>query len=400
MQKTVIEGLVRVKESYQVPDKLMSILLNKETREDLFKAFLKVERDLSYDWFTNYFQETQADRKDKKQDFTPDEVIKLASKVLGKANSNADLCAGTGGLTIKRWVDNQYATFYVEEFSDAAMPFLLFNLAIRNMNAVVKHGDTLRQEFKTTYKLTKGTQFSDIESSTDSVTFKSVDTVIMNPPYSLKWQPDKDYIKQNRFEPFKRLAPKSKADYAFILDGLSKLNDSGTLVAIMPSGILYRGGAEKVIRTELLKQNLIDTIISLPENLFLKTPTGTNLVVIKKNRSDKNILFINAEKEFTKSKNLNVLEEKHINNILDTYKKRKAIKRFSSVVELDEISNKDNYFNLNIPRYVDTFVPEPDIDLEDVYKDLTECNQDIANAKEALSPMLKELNLEKYIGVL
>lgn len=132
-----INNLIGIDESYKAPIKLQTILNDSNMRENLFNKFLEKETDLSFDWFADYFQEEHSDRKNKKQDFTPDGIVKLISSLLGKFNINVDICAGTGGLTIKRWSANHNGKFYCEEFSDRAMPFLLFNLMIRNMNAIV-----------------------------------------------------------------------------------------------------------------------------------------------------------------------------------------------------------------------------------------------------------------------
>jgi len=174
-----INELIGVEESFHASYKLKEILSDQQKRENLFDQFLKVESDLSFDWFTEYYQAEQSDRKNKKQDFTPDGIVTLASNLLGKTESNVDLCAGTGGLTIKRYVSNSNAEFYCEEFSDRAIPFLLFNLAIRNVNAIVCHGDSLTHEFKAVYKLTTCETYSNINKKENAAQFKA-DTVIMN----------------------------------------------------------------------------------------------------------------------------------------------------------------------------------------------------------------------------
>lgn len=143
-----INNLIGIDESYKAPIKLQTILNDSSKRVELFNQFLNKESDLSFDWFTDYFQEEHSDRKNKKQDFTPDGIVKLVSSLLGNFKINADICAGTGGLTIKRWSENHNGKFYCEEFSDRAIPFLLFNLMIRNIDAVVFHGDSLSKKAK------------------------------------------------------------------------------------------------------------------------------------------------------------------------------------------------------------------------------------------------------------
>lgn len=262
-----INELLGITESFHSSYKLLDILKNKEERENLFVKFLEFENDLSFDWFTEYFQEEHSDRKVKKQEFTPDGLIKIASGVLGNTNSNADICAGTGGLTIKRWFENKTATFYCEEFSDRAIPFLIFNLAIRNMNAIICHGDSLTREFKAIYKLTKGEQFSSIENI-ETIPEIKTQTVIMNPPFSLPWTPKKEYLEQQRFTDYSVLAPKSKSDFAFLLTGLNLLEENGTMSIILPHGVLFRGASELEIRKKIIELNYLDAVINIPRKTF------------------------------------------------------------------------------------------------------------------------------------
>ncbi|WP_248706875.1 HsdM family class I SAM-dependent methyltransferase, partial [Convivina praedatoris] len=260
--------LIDVKESYQAPIKLEKIMLDSEQRTKLFDSFLAEQSDLSFDWFTEFFQTEQADRKDKKQDYTTDGIATVASELLGSTTSNADICAGTGGLTIKRWRDNPDARYYCEEFSDRAIPFLLFNLAIRNIDGIVWHGDSLTREEFATYKLSKGSQYSSIEKVNEKGLLDNnikTDTVIMNPPYSMPWNPKPEYLQQPRFSEYEVLAPKSKSDYAFLLEGLYHLADNGTMSIILPHGILFRGQAEAKIRKQLIENNYIDAVIGLPD---------------------------------------------------------------------------------------------------------------------------------------
>lgn len=160
----VINSLINIKESYKASDALMKLLFNKEGREQLFKEFIKIEKDMSYDWFHAYFQEEHADRKVKKQDFTPNSVSEVLSKLVGDSSSTLDVAAGTGGITIQKWLlDKRSVKFFdykpsmffysCEELADRAVPFLLFNLAIRGMNATVVHGDVLSREVKQVYYL-------------------------------------------------------------------------------------------------------------------------------------------------------------------------------------------------------------------------------------------------------
>lgn len=383
-----INKIFRVDESFHASYKLAETLTDEHKRNQIFEEFLCEDEDLSHDWFTEYYQSEHSDRKGKKQDFTPDGIIRIASDILGNTNSNADICAGTGGLTIKRWAENKHATFYCEELSDRAMPFLLFNLAIRNMDAIVCHGDSLTREVKRIYRLTPSDKFSCISELDKSPIFK-IETAIMNPPYSLPWSADSNFINDKRFADFEVLAPKSKADFAFLLHGLHFLKDDGVMTIILPHGVLFRGAAEEKIRKKLIEMNYLDAVIGLPEKTFYNTDIPTVILVLKKNRAEKTILFVDASKEFTKNGKQNVIEQRHINKILDVYHNRKELDRFSHIATLEEI--KENDFNLNIPRYVDTYEPEPTVSLEMIMKEMIEIDKQIEQSSKELSKMLYEL---------
>ena len=215
------------------------------------------------------------------------------------------------------------------------------------------------------------------------------DAVVMNPPYSLKWPADKGFLQDPRFSPYGVLPPKSKADYAFLLHGFYHLKNTGTMAIVLPHGVLFRGAAEGKIRKKLLENGSIDAVIGLPSNLFYSTSIPTVIVVLKKDKTDRSVMFIDASKGFEKKKNQNELREEDIQKILDTYEKREDVERYAHLAKFDEI--KENDFNLNIPRYVDTFVPEPPVDLKKVAADLHETNVEIEKNQRELVGMLKEL---------
>lgn len=383
-----INKLLGVDESYKASSVLFKKLMSKDERQKLFKVFLAKETDLTFDWFTDYFQEEHSDRKKNKQDFTPDGVVTLVNRLLGSTQFNADICAGTGGLTIKRWSENKEAHIYCEEYSDRAMPFLLFNLAIRNMDAVVFHGDSLTRKAKGYYRIEPGKQFADIQKIDDLAVTKA-ETVVMNPPYSFKWKPVKEMLDEPRFKPFGVLAPKSKADFAFLLEGLNRLSDAGTMAIILPHGVLFRGQAEGKIRQKILELGYIDTVIGLPEKLFFNTDIPTVVVILRRHRADDKVFFIDASKEFTKHKNHNRLEKEHIEKILAAYHDRKDVDKFAHLAGMAEL--KENDFNLNIPRYVDTFEPEPVPSLTEITADMQEIDKEIEAETRNLSDMFSQL---------
>lgn len=387
-----IDELLGVGESFEASYKLMDILKEDTTRNSTFQKFLQIENDLTFDWFTDYFQEEHSNRKNMKQDFTPDGVVQLANTVLPNAKVNADICAGTGGLTIKRYSQNPNATFYCEEFSDRAIPFLLFNLAIRNVDAYVFHGDSLSRDAKAVYKLKKGKRFSSIEKTDETEWFDNIDadTVIMNPPYSLKWEHRSEYLDQLRFKDYGVLAPKSKADFAFLLHGLNDLNETGAMSIVLPHGVLFRGAAEGKIRQKLIDNNYLDAVIGLPEKLFFNTDISTVILVLKKNRPSSDVLFIDASKQFEKQKNHNEMKPEHIAKVLELISNRQSVDKLAHVASLEEI--KENGYNLNIPRFVDTFEPEPVIPLADIMKEIKQVDEEIERNERGFAKMMIELH--------
>lgn len=220
------------------------------------------------------------------------------------------------------------------------------------------------------------------------------DSVVMNPPYSAKWSASDKFLSDARFERFGRLAPKSKADFAFLLHGFYHLKDTGTMGIVLPHGVLFRGGAEGVIRQTLLELGSIDAVIGLPANIFYGTPIPTTIIILKKNRSNRDVLFIDASQDFEKRKNQNFLLEEHIEKIISTYKQRQAIEKYAYIASLEEIEEND--YNLNIPRYVDTFEEEEAIDLAQVQMDLDQINSEIVDIEKEINSYLNELGVLKH----
>ncbi|MGL6102872.1 MAG: N-6 DNA methylase, partial [Exiguobacterium acetylicum] len=211
------------------------------------------------------------------------------------------------------------------------------------------------------------------------------DAVLMNPPYSAHWSADATFLDDSRFNRYGKLAPKTKADFSFLLHGFYHLKDTGTMAIVLPHGILFRGAAEGVIRKKLLEDGSIDAVIGLPGNMFFGTSIPTTVVILKKNRETRDVLFIDASKDFVKEKNQNKLSNDHIDRIVETYKKRETVEKYAYVASFDEIQEND--FNLNIPRYVDTFEEEEQIDLATIGKEL----KSIREKKEELEASLFEM---------
>lgn len=212
----------------------------------------------------------------------------------------------------------------------------------------------------------------------------SADTVISNPPYSQSWIPQMD----GRFEGYK-LAPKSKADFAFILDGIHSLNATGTAAFILPHGVLFRGQAEGDIRRKLIEDNLLDAVIGLPSNLFTNTGIPVCILVFKKNRANTDILFIDAQKDFIKDKSKNIMTSEQVLKVIDTYNNRSDIDKYSRKVSISEVEEND--YNLNIPRYIDSFEPEEIPDAVQLAKELNEINRESRTLGLEIAEMLKQL---------
>lgn len=367
-----INEILNIRESYELPERLMKVLLSEE-REEIFEKFLKIESDLSKDFFTNYFQEEQSNRSSLMQDFTPPELCTLVSK-LEKGQLIADICAGTGGLTIAAWNENKESTFYCEELSGRAFPILLFNLSIRKINAIAVRKDILEDKIFESYKVEDG-EVTKIEQ----IEVDKVDLAISNPPYSAKWNERKNKIFDEYGYP-----PRQYADYAFVLYGFSMLKENGKMMYILPHGVLFRGSKEAAIRKSIIQQKKLDAVIGLPEKLFLKTQIPVCICVFGKSEE---VLFIDASKEFDKDGKQNKL--KNLDKIIEAYQKRKETEGYSHKADVKELEK--NEYNLNIPRYVDTFEPEEELDILEIVEDLAQTQKEIEKTEQELLKLMSEL---------
>jgi type I restriction enzyme M protein len=220
------------------------------------------------------------------------------------------------------------------------------------------------------------------------------EAIVANPPFSLKWEPTDALADDFRFKDY-GLAPKSAADFAFLLHGFHYLADDGTMAIILPHGVLFRGGAEARIRTKLLKDGHIDTVIGLPANLFYSTGIPVCILVLKRCKKSDDVLFINAAEHFEKGKRQNKLLPEHIDKIVATYQYRQEEPRYARRVTMAEIEAND--FNLNISRYVSTAVAEESIDLAVVHERLSEVELQIMHAKKRHNGFLRELGLPELL---
>lgn len=294
-----------------------------------------------------------------------------------------DFACGSGSLLLnvrREMGEKGIGKIYGQEknittYNLARMNMLLHG--VKDTEFEIHHGDTLANDW-------------DILNEPNPAKKIEFDAIVANPPFSLRWDPSEETAKDFRFSRY-GIAPKSAADFAFLLHGLHYLSDDGTMAIILPHGVLFRGGREEPIRKKLLEDDYIDAIIGLPSNLFYSTGIPVCIVVLKKCRKTKDILFINAAEYFTPAKRQNILEEKHVDKIVEAYKYREEIPRFSRKVEPEEIA--ENGYNLNIVRYVNLAQEEEPIDLNDVHNQLVEIEKEIATAKAEHNKYLRELGL-------
>jgi type I restriction enzyme M protein len=265
-------------------------------------------------------------------------------------------------------------------YNPARMNMLLHG--VKDTEFETFHGDTLLNEWDMLRELNPAKK-------------PSFDAIVANPPFSYRWEPTDAIGDDVRFKNH-GLAPKSAADFAFLLHGFHFLKDEGVMAIILPHGVLFRGGAEERIRTKLLKDGHIDTVIGLPANLFYSTGIPVCILVLKKCKKPDDVLFINAAEHFVKGKRQNQLTEAHIKKIIDTYQFRKEEPRYSRRVEMDEI--KKNDFNLNISRYISTAVGEEEIDLKGTNADLVGIEDAIKTATLKHNAFLRELGLPPLPG--
>lgn len=314
--------------------------------------------------------------------YTPQKVSELLTRLtlVGKHYPEGmtvyDPAMGSGSLLLnfkKYTKQKDEIIYYGQEINTST-----YNLA--RMNMILHHVDTANQHLR---------NGDTLDADWPPSARTNFDAVVMNPPYSLHWSAAKGFLEDPRFSKYGVLAPKSKADYAFLLHGFYHLKNTGTMAIVLPHGVLFRGAKEGKIRQKLLEDGSIDAVIGLPANLFYSTSIPTTIVVLKKDKQDRSVMFIDASKEFEKGKNQNQLRETDITKILDTYEKRQDVDKYAHLATFDEI--KENDFNLNIPRYVDTFEPEPEVDLRQVSKELRDVNAQIKDNEQELVGMLKQL---------
>nr|DAM36066.1 MAG TPA: N-6 DNA Methylase [Caudoviricetes sp.] len=371
---------LNIREVHEIPTALTKALLDSNTCSVLLKA---IKPYYSYEALLTEFEEHSADRKNYMQDYTPQCVLDIIGGITPGGDVR-DVCAGIGGLSLAKFKADNTVTLRLEEYSKNAIAFMLLNLLMANIDAEVVEKNVLTNEELAYYRVESAISGFGRVAKVEMLGSKKYNTVISNPPYSQSWVPQMD----ERFEGYK-LAPKSKADFAFILDGIHSLNATGTAAFILPHGVLFRWQAEGDIRRKLIEDNLLDAVIGLPSNLFTNTSIPVCILVFKKNRANTDILFIDAQKDFVKHKNKNVMTAEQVEKAIKAYKERADIERYSSNVSVSTIL--DNDYNLNIPRYIDSFEPEEIPDAVQLAKDLNEINRESRTLGLEIAEMLKQL---------
>ena len=336
--------------------------------------------------------------------YTPQQISTILSEIVTldsqdptmgkkkKLDKVLDFACGSGSLLLnvrKRIKENggSVGKIYGQEKNITTYNLARMNMLLHGMKDTefeIFHGDTLLNQWNMLNEM----------NPAKKVEF---DAIVANPPFSLRWEPDDTLADDFRFKSY-GLAPKSAADFAFLLHGFHFLGKEGVMAIILPHGVLFRGGAEERIRTKLLKDNHIDTVIGLPSNLFYSTGIPVCIVVLKKCKKQDDVLFINAAENYKQGKRQNTLREgdngdpNDIQKIIETYKYRpENIERYARRVSMDEIEK--NGYNLNISRYVSTSVDEIKIDLKEVNTKLTEINKSIKTNTDKHNEFLKELGL-------
>ena len=334
--------------------------------------------------------------------YTPQQLSTILSKIVvldsqnpsaglrKKLNKILDFACGSGSLLLN--VRNQLGKEGIGRIYGQEKNITTYNLARMNMllhgvkdsEFEIHHGDSLQNDW-------------DILNEMNPAKKLEFDAVVANPPFSLRWSPSEAMGEDFRFKNY-GLAPRSAADFAFLLHGFHFLSEDGAMAIILPHGVLFRGGVEQRIRTKLLKDGNIDTVIGLPSNLFFSTGIPVCILVLKKCKKEDDVLFINASEHYKPMKRQNRLrtgedgEPNDIQKIVDTYQFRKEEERYSRRVSMGEVEKND--FNLNISRYVSTAKPEKKIDLQEVNAELNEIEKKATSSAEKHNQFLKELGLK------
>lgn len=308
--------------------------------------------------------------------YTPQQVSKILAEIVTSDKSNLrsvyDPTCGSGSLLLRVGRLANVRHYYGQEYNSTTYNLARMNMLLHDVNFKafsIDNGDTLEEP---------------------AFREEKFEAIVANPPYSAKWSADPSFMEDERFSNYGKLAPKSKADFAFVQHMIHHLDDNGTMAVVLPHGVLFRGAAEGVIRKYLIEEkDYLDAIIGLPANIFFGTSIPTTVLVFKKSRATDDVLFIDASQSFEKGKNQNHLTDEDVKKIVETYRKREEIEKYSHVASMEEI--EENEYNLNIPRYVDTFEEEEPVDIKALHAEIRTINQELKDSEESLLKMLDDL---------
>jgi len=327
--------------------------------------------------------------------YTPQSVSQIIARIVTAGQNTKygftvyDPAMGSGSLLLHirnqirnddaKGIDNKGAVhFFGQELKNQTYNLARMNMMLHRVpgtNQHLRNGDTL-----------------DADWPTDEPT--NFDAVVMNPPYSQKYDARESLLTDPRFAAYKKLPPASKADFAFLLHGFYHLKDTGTMGIVLPHGVLFRGGAEGTIRETLLRNGNIYAVIGLPSGIFFSTGIPTCVVILKKNNTDRSVFFVDASKEFRKEGPRNFLDPEHIDKIVDAVLRREDVEKFAHLATFEEIQGND--FNLNIPRYVDNSEEEDEIDITATFSEIAKLDILEKEVDFKLEEFFKELGINLY----
>ena len=376
-----------------LPDAIMEQYVDDSlgiTQQNIFTEYLNLCPDLTIDYMQSIHQFYNADREEKKQDFTPKSLAKLLAQLVSNKNEKwcCDYCAGSGALTIQKWAENHNIKFWCEELDENVIPLLLFNLSVRNIEAYVLHKNILSGEIFTAYELQKGERYSKIKiiNSTELPKIK-FDSIISNPPYNIPW----NVVDDDRFKIMETIPSANNANFAFVYNALYNLAENGNAAFILPNGVLTSSGNEGNVRKALVKNQKIKAVIALPAHMFESTSIPVCILLFSQKASK--ITIIDARESYqteerkqcgelhTKNrvyiKKINFLSDDIINLIHDCINSKKSIDEFC--ISIDTETVKNNEYIINVGRYikkatkVETHRPFADI-INDINRIIAEKN--------------------------
>lgn len=373
--------LFKVKTTDELSNSIMQAVEGNNLQ--MYEQFLSMVEDLSIDWLQMIFQYYEADRKEKMQDYTPASLARFAGKLNGDADVVIDMCAGSGSLTIQKWNLNNNTKFILYEFDEKVMPFLLFNMAIRNIECIVHRSDVLQQEIFNTWHITKGEKFGTIKSS--GLMFNGKYALLSNPPYNMKWIAPPFAQLQKRFNACE-LPPDSNANYAFVLTALDMAERASF---ILPCGMLTTDNAqEKAIREYLVNNNLIESIVLCPDKMFESTSISTCIITFDKNKQTTYIEMVDMRQKYTiesrkqngqfggkahtnrtYSKDVKCFSEEQMEDALLCISEKKNIAEYCKAVTIEDIKNND--YKLTPAHYIEF------VEKENSHREYTEIVADL-----------------------